>query len=59
MSQVSEAIHNHHQELLATLTEYLQALAEGQTVDAAALAAFLKNDLIPHVVNSLLSILIS
>jgi uncharacterized protein (DUF2249 family) len=48
MSQVSETIHNHHQELLATLTGYSQALAEGQTVDASALAAFLKNDLIPH-----------
>jgi len=48
MSQVSETIHNHHQELLSTLTGYSQALAEGQFVDATALAAFLKNDLLPH-----------
>lgn len=48
MSQVSQTMHDHHQELLNTLTAYSQALADGQTVDAAALAAFLKNDLLPH-----------
>ena len=49
MSTVSEAIHNHHQEILDTLTKKVSAITGGETQETpAALVAFLKNDLIPH-----------
>jgi uncharacterized protein (DUF2249 family)/hemerythrin-like domain-containing protein len=49
MSTVSEAIHNHHQEISSTLREHVeQIVAESAQADPAALVAFLKSDLLPH-----------
>ncbi len=51
MSAVSEAIRNHHRELVNTLTKQVTALVERQPdADAVAFAAFLKDDLLPHAV---------
>lgn len=51
MSTVSEAIRNHHRELLSALTGQVTALVEGRPeADPDALAAFLKGDLLPHAV---------
>jgi uncharacterized protein (DUF2249 family)/hemerythrin-like domain-containing protein len=49
MSKVSEAIHNHHEEILATLGRHVAAIAEGKgEADPHGLVDFLKNDLVPH-----------
>ncbi|MFQ5795547.1 MAG: hemerythrin domain-containing protein [Candidatus Bipolaricaulia bacterium] len=49
MSKVSEAIRNHHRELMSTLTAQVTALVEGRPeADPQILAAFLKGDLLPH-----------
>lgn len=51
MSQVSEAIRNHHRELLETLTSQVAALVEGRPeADPQALADFLQDELLPHAV---------
>ena len=49
MSKVSEAIHNHHQEIIANLERHVAAIAEGKgTPDPRGLVEFLKGDLTPH-----------
>jgi uncharacterized protein (DUF2249 family)/iron-sulfur cluster repair protein YtfE (RIC family) len=49
MTPVRDAIHNHHQELLDTLTKYtVQLSGQPSPADAAALAGFLQQDLLPH-----------
>jgi hemerythrin-like domain-containing protein len=49
MSTVSEAIHNHHQELARSLHGYVTAIGEGTSAgDPQALVAFLQGDLLPH-----------
>jgi hemerythrin-like domain-containing protein len=49
MSTVSEAIHNHHQELASTLHGYVTAIGEGTSAgDPQALVAFLQGELLPH-----------
>jgi iron-sulfur cluster repair protein YtfE (RIC family) len=49
MSQVTEAMHEHHQELLAYLSEQARLLTDGSAAaDPTALASFLTNDLLPH-----------
>jgi uncharacterized protein (DUF2249 family)/hemerythrin-like domain-containing protein len=49
MSKVSEAIHNHHEEILATLGRHVAAITEGtDQADPHGLVEFLKNDLMPH-----------
>jgi uncharacterized protein (DUF2249 family) len=49
MSKVSEAIHNHHQEIIANLGRHVAAIAEGKgTPDPRGLVEFLKGDLTPH-----------
>ncbi len=49
MSQVTEAIRNHHRELAKTLKAQASALEEGRAdADPEALVEFLKNDLLPH-----------
>jgi hemerythrin-like domain-containing protein len=49
MSTVSEAIHNHHQELASSLHGYVAAIGEGTSAaDPQALVAFLQGDLLPH-----------
>ncbi len=51
MSAVSQAIRNHHRELVNTLTAQVAAIAEGRPeADPAAFAAFLKHELLPHAV---------
>jgi uncharacterized protein (DUF2249 family)/hemerythrin-like domain-containing protein len=51
MSQISEAIHNHHQEMLNTLTNHVTALVEGlPEADPRGLVTFLTGDLLPHAV---------
>lgn len=51
MSQVTEAIRNHHRELVNTLTAQMAALVEGRPdANPQAMAAFLKGDLLPHAV---------
>jgi hemerythrin-like domain-containing protein len=51
MSHVSEAIRNHHRELVSTLAEQVAALTENRPdADSQALAAFLKNELLPHAI---------
>ncbi len=51
MSAASEAIRNHHRELVGALTRQVAALVDKRPeVDAVALAAFLKDDLLPHAV---------
>jgi len=51
MSKVSKAIRNHHRELANTLQEQVTALAEGRPeADPQVLAAFLKDELLPHAV---------
>ncbi len=49
MSQVQEAMHNHHQEMVATLGAHVAALLD-KPADAnpTALVEFLKNELMPH-----------
>ena len=49
MSIVSEAIHNHHQEISATLRRHVEQIIKGSaSADPGALVAFLKHDLLPH-----------
>jgi hemerythrin-like domain-containing protein len=49
MSSVSEAIHNHHQEIIDTLTGHVAAIVEkSRSADPKALVSFLKDDLLPH-----------
>jgi hemerythrin-like domain-containing protein len=49
MSTVSEAIHNHHQELASSLHSYAAAIGDGTAAgDPQALVAFLQGDLLPH-----------
>ncbi len=51
MSEVGQAIRNHHRELLEALTAQVEALVEDQpTADPLALARFLKDELLPHAV---------
>lgn len=46
---VGEAIHNHHQEILDTLTGHVAAIVDGEGhADPSALVTFLKGDLLPH-----------
>ena len=48
-TRVGEAIHNHHQELLQTISAHVAAITSGPAgADPDALVAFLKNDLLPH-----------
>jgi uncharacterized protein (DUF2249 family)/hemerythrin-like domain-containing protein len=49
MSTVSDAIHNHHQEISTTLRHHVEQIVAGSAqADPGALVAFLKNDLLPH-----------
>jgi len=49
MTNVSEAIHNHHQEIIDTLTGHVAAIVEkSRDADPKGLVAFLKDDLLPH-----------
>lgn len=49
MSQVTQAIRNHHRELADTLKAQVNALEEGRAeADPRALVTFLKADLLPH-----------
>jgi hemerythrin-like domain-containing protein len=49
MSQITEAIHNHHQELMARLTEHVTALVTDRAdADPEGLVEFLTGDLLPH-----------
>ena len=49
MSQVTDAIRNHHRELAKTLGAQVQALEEGKAeANAEALVTFLNTDLLPH-----------
>jgi hemerythrin-like domain-containing protein len=49
MSQVSSAIHNHHQAILNTLTDHVAAITVGLgEADPAGLVAFLEGELLPH-----------
>jgi uncharacterized protein (DUF2249 family)/hemerythrin-like domain-containing protein len=49
MSKISEAIHNHHQEIIATLGRHVAAITEGKgQADPRGLVEFLKDDLTPH-----------
>lgn len=51
MSQVGEAVRNHHRELVRTLEKQVTALTANQSdADPQALAAFLMDDLLPHAV---------
>jgi uncharacterized protein (DUF2249 family)/hemerythrin-like domain-containing protein len=46
---VGEAIHNHHQEILKTLTGHVEAIvSDDKGADPGALVTFLKGDLLPH-----------
>ena len=48
-TRVGEAIHNHHQELLQTISAHVAAITSGPAgADPDGLVAFLKNDLLPH-----------
>ncbi len=49
MSHVKEAMHNHHQEMVATLDKHVAALLEKSAeANPAALVDFLNNELMPH-----------
>jgi len=51
MSPVKEAMHNHHQEMAATLAKHVAALVEKSAeANPAALVEFLNNELMPHAV---------
>jgi uncharacterized protein (DUF2249 family)/hemerythrin-like domain-containing protein len=51
MSQISEAMHNHHQEMMNTLTNHVTAIAEGlPEADPRGLVSFLTGDLLPHAI---------
>ncbi len=51
MSQVSEAIRNHHRELIETLADQVATLVEGRPeADPQALTGFLQDELLPHAV---------
>lgn len=51
MNAVSQAIRDHHRELVNMLTAQVTAIAEGRPeADPTALAAFLKHELLPHAV---------
>ncbi|MEO8285268.1 MAG: DUF2249 domain-containing protein [Chloroflexota bacterium] len=48
-TKVGEAIHNHHQEILDTLSGHVASIVGGDIkADPAALVEFLKGDLLPH-----------
>jgi hemerythrin-like domain-containing protein len=49
MSDVTQAMHNHHRELMARLADHVTALMTGRPdVDAEGLVDFLVGDLLPH-----------
>lgn len=49
MSEIGQAIRQHHHQLSETLSSHVAALAAGDlATNAAALAAFLQDDLMPH-----------
>ncbi len=49
MSTVSDAIHNHHQEISTTLRHHVEQIVAGSAnADPGALVTFLKHDLLPH-----------
>lgn len=48
MNRVTEAIHNHHRQLLRTLAERTAAAAGGAEADIDAVLEFLRGDLLPH-----------
>jgi len=49
MSTVSEAIHNHHQEISTALRQHVEQIVGGSaSADPEALVTFLKSDLLPH-----------
>ncbi|HEY63373.1 MAG TPA: hemerythrin domain-containing protein [Caldilineae bacterium] len=51
MSAVGEAIRNHHQELIHTLTEHVASVVEGRAeADPQVLASFLVDELLPHAI---------
>jgi hemerythrin-like domain-containing protein len=51
MSQVGEAIRNHHKELVSMLTEQVAALTQNRPdADPQALATLLEDDLLPHAI---------
>lgn len=51
MSHVTDAIHQHHQALLTTLTGQVAAIVDGTPeADPQALVAFLAGDLLPHAI---------
>lgn len=51
MSQVSEAIRNHHRELMEALATHVEMLVEGRPeAEPKALAGFLQDELLPHAV---------
>jgi len=51
MSQVTEAIRNHHRELANTLAAQVAALVESRPdADPQAMATFLSNELLPHAI---------
>jgi iron-sulfur cluster repair protein YtfE (RIC family) len=48
-TEVGEAIHNHHQEILDTLTRHVTSIVGNDDgANPSALVAFLKGDLLPH-----------
>ncbi len=49
MSKVSEAIRNHHRELMGSMVEQVTAFVEGRShADPQAIVAFLQEELLPH-----------
>jgi uncharacterized protein (DUF2249 family)/iron-sulfur cluster repair protein YtfE (RIC family) len=49
MSNVTEAMHNHHQQLVNTLVDQVSAIEEGRpSADPEGLVQFLKTELLPH-----------
>lgn len=51
MSEVGEAIRNHHRELVQALTAQVSAISEGRAdADPEALARFLREELLPHAI---------
>lgn len=47
-TNVAEAIHSHHQEILDTFAGYVNAIVAGTQADPTGLVTFLKGDLLPH-----------
>src|SRR5262245_60730980 len=51
MSSIQQAMHQHHQEMAATLDKHVTALVEkSNEANPAALVDFLKNELLPHAI---------